>query len=121
MKLVDYLRALLSQFVSKKDTNFIVKQCNIKDLVSTEQIPVNQEISRVSPTDGYAELLAEGAVYTDVRLTAAIREMFVASGGGLIRRTHIPVNKGQRILAEAHTNDPSPRVLLNFFGKVGGG
>ena len=120
MKLVDYLRALLSQFVSKKDTDFIVQQNSLKTNASSA-FEVADEGSFVSTVNGEAvisiQVSTKAIDYVSIGDENTRYHQHVVGNDGYFAHMNIPVSKG-----ESYTIYTSvPTVLVRLFGKLGGG
>ena len=120
MKLVDYLRALLSQFVSKNDTGFIVQQNSLKTNASSA-FEVVDEGSFVSTVNGEATLSilvpTKATDFFTIKIGEVVLHQHVVSRDGYLAHMNIPVSKGERY----SINTSVPTVLVRLFGKLGGG
>lgn len=120
MKLVDYLRALLSQFVSKKDTDFIVQQNSLKTNASSafEVVDGGSFVSTVNGEATLSILCSTIAMdYFSIRIGGVTLHQHVVSNNGYLAHMNIPVVKGESYIIS--TSVPTVSVML--FGKLGGG
>ena len=120
MKLVDYLRALLSQFVSKKDTGFIAEQ----SLPSASPVIYDGQLEYVAPKNGWAyggiNAVWEESGYVALKIGTSYMNQIcysgVGQGGG--RLFFLPVKKGEKVILEHSSGKP---LYLRFFENMGGG
>ena len=128
MKLVDYLRALLSQFVSKKDTGFIAEQSRPSSVVSRHTVPPTSgsgahHLFMVAPCNGYACLNFSGTQgsWGGYYLEADGEIATKMHGGAPFARE---ITKAVRCVkggnVQAHVFSESGTATLIFYSRVGG-
>ena len=129
MKLVDYLRALLSQFVSKKDTGFIAEQSRPSSVVSRHTVPPTSgsgahHLLMVAPCNGYACLNFSGTQgsWGGYYLEADGEIATKMHGGAPFARE---ITKAVRCVkggnVQTHVFSESGTATLIFYSRVGGG
>ena len=124
MKLVDYLRALLSQFVSKNDTAFISHQAMPNTSDNSVEIA---EDEWVATADGAIRIYVndkptDNGNFINIRDSKGfiLQQVLYSLNEGGYKTIWQPVTKGMKYKMEHKFTDTTPKYFKTFFKTMGG-